>query len=389
MNNFDFDRPLQRRGTDSEKWGAYGADVLPLWVADMDFAAPPAVLQALQERVAQGVFGYGGVTAELSVAICDRLWRLYRWQVSPEQLVFIPGLVTGLNVACRAASPPGGGVLAQTPVYPPFLTAPANQGLSLAIAELAVTSAGQWLRYTMDYEAFEAAIQPNTRLFMLCNPHNPVGRCFSREELSALAEICERRDLLICADEIHCDLLLEDSSHLPIATLSPETAARCITLMAPSKTFNVAGLYCGFAVIQNPSLRKQFLRAAQGIVPKVNVLGLTAALAAYQEGESWRAELLNYLTANRNFFSAYLREQLPMLRATVPEGTYLAWLDCGAAGIAGNPHEFFLRQAGVAFNDGHSFGRGGEGFVRLNFGCTRSTLAEALARMQTALTARL
>ncbi|MEN9898144.1 MAG: hypothetical protein RLZZ66_1793 [Pseudomonadota bacterium] len=385
MINYDFDLPYERRGTDSEKWRAFGNEVLPLWLADMDFPAPPAVLHALHERVAHGIFGYGGVTAELSEAICHRLWKHYHWTVTPDQLLFLPGLVSGLNISCRAVCPPGAGVLVQTPIYPPFLSAPVNQGLHLNIAELFVTRSKQWIHYSIDYNAFEAAIKSHTRLFMLCNPHNPVGRCYTREELINLAEICTRNDLIICADEIHCDLVLENSSHVPIASLSPEIAQRCITLMAPSKTFNIAGLYCGFAIIQNTSLRKQYQLAAQGILPEVNLLGLTAALAAYKNGETWHKELLVYLKGNRHFFTDYVQEHLPMLRTTIPEGTFLAWLDCGASGISGNQHEFFLNQAKVALNDGQRFGQGGNDFVRLNFGCSRSTLTQALLQMKFAL----
>jgi cystathionine beta-lyase len=385
MIHYDFDLPYERRGTDSEKWKAFGNEVLPLWLADMDFPAPPAVLEALHERVAHGIFGYGGVTAELSEAICHRLWEYYHWTVTPDQLLFLPGLVSGLNISCRAVCPPGAGVLVQTPIYPPFLSAPVNQGLHLNIAELLVTRFKQWLHYSIDYNAFEAAIQSHTRLFMLCNPHNPVGRCYTREELINLAEICTRNDLIICADEIHCDLLLENSSHLPIASLSPEIAKRCITLMAPSKTFNIAGLYCGFAIIQNPSLRKRYQLAAQGIVPDVNLLGFTAALAAYKNGETWHKELMVYLNGNRNFFTDYVQEHLPMLSTTIPEGTFLAWLDCSATGIIGNQHDFFLNQAKVALNDGQRFGQGGNDFVRLNFGCSRSTLTQALMQMKFAL----
>lgn len=385
MIHYDFDLPYERRGTDSEKWKAFGNEVLPLWLADMDFPAPPAVLEALHERVAHGIFGYGGVTAELSEAICHRLWEYYHWTVTPDQLLFLPGLVSGLNISSRAVCPPGAGVLVQTPIYPPFLSAPVNQGLHLNIAELLVTRFKQWLHYSIDYNAFEAAIQSHTRLFMLCNPHNPVGRCYTREELINLAEICTRNDLIICADEIHCDLLLENSSHLPIASLSPEIAKRCITLMAPSKTFNIAGLYCGFAIIQNPSLRKRYQLAAQGIVPDVNLLGFTAALAAYKNGETWHKELMVYLNGNRNFFTDYVQEHLPMLSTTIPEGTFLAWLDCSATGIIGNQHDFFLNQAKVALNDGQRFGQGGNDFVRLNFGCSRSTLTQALMQMKFAL----
>ncbi len=382
---YNFDTPIERRGTDSYKWNDYGDNVLPLWVADMDFISPPAVLEALHQRVAHGVFGYGRPSPRLPQTICERLLRLYGWTVTPEQIIFLPGLVSGLNAVCRTINEPGAGVLVQTPVYPPFLTAPANQGLTLQTAQLAVTAQNRLLRYDIDYDAFEAAMTPQPKLFILCNPHNPVGRCYTREELARLAEVCLRHNLIICSDEIHCDLLLDGAAHLPIAALAPEIARQTITLMAPSKTFNIAGLECGFAIIQNPDLLRRFTTLNQGLVPGVNVLGAAAALAAYQEGGEWLTQLLAYLTANRDFMVEYVLEHLPGLQITNPQGTYLAWLDCRQSAAGDHPFHFFLTQAGVALNDGTMFGPGGEGFVRLNFGCTRATLVEALERMRAAL----
>ncbi|MFN8457579.1 MAG: PatB family C-S lyase [Anaerolineae bacterium] len=382
---YNFDTPIERRGSDSYKWTDYGDEVLPLWVADMDFISPPAVLEALHHRIDHGVFGYGRPSPHLPQTICERMQRLYGWTVTPEQIVFLPGLVSGLNAVCRAVNEPGAGVLVQTPVYPPFLTAPANQGLILQTAQLALTAQERLLRYDIDYEVFESAITAETRLFILCNPHNPVGRCFTREELARLADICLRHNIIICSDEIHCDLLLDGAEHLPIAALSSEVAQQTITLMAPSKTFNIAGLECGFAIIQNSDLMKQFTTLSRGIVPGVNVLGATAALAAYQNGGEWLTQLLAYLTANRDFLVEYVLENLPSLRTTIPEGTYLAWLDCRDSGIPGNPYHFFLKEARAALGEGSMFGPGGDGFVRLNFGCTRATLHEALERMRVAL----
>jgi cystathionine beta-lyase len=253
------------------------------------------------------------------------------------------------------------------------------------MADLVVNREGQLLRYEIDYDAFEAAITPRTGLFILCNPHNPVGRSYTREELTCLAEICLRHNLIICADEIHCDLLLGNTSHVPLASLSPEFAERCITLMAPSKTFNLAGLKCSFAIVPNRELRHRLILVTTGMALAVNVLGYAAALAAYQDGADWLAALCRYLTANRDFLVDYVQEYLPDLSTTVPESTYLAWFDCRETGIEGNPFQFFLKQAQVALNDGSLFGPGGEGFVRLNFACPRSTLAEALERMRAAL----
>jgi cystathionine beta-lyase len=381
---YDFDHAPDRRGADSLKWQRYGG-ALPLWVADMDFVSPEPVLAALHDRVAHGVFGYGAPPDELTETLCARMADLYGWTVTPEQIVYLPGLVCGLNVACRAVGEPGDAVLAQTPVYPPFLTAPVHQDRRLLAAELTAEARDGRLHYRFDDAAFEAAIDPRTRLFILCHPHNPVGRAFGVEELQRLAAICERRDLIVCSDEIHCDLLLDGRRHIPLATLAPEVAQRCITLMAPSKTFNIAGLGASFAIVQNPELRRQFKQAMRGIVPDANILGLCAALAAYRHGGDWLRELLLYLTANRDYVVDYVARYLPGVRATVPEATYLAWLDCRDAGLPGNPHEFFLNKAGVALNDGAAFGPGGAGFVRLNFGCPRALLAEGLERMRAAL----
>jgi cystathionine beta-lyase len=379
---YNFDQLIDRRHSESEKWHYYGDDVLPMWVADMDFLSPEPVIRALRQRVDHGVFGYGMEPPELREVIVDRLQSLYDWQVSPEALIFIPGVVPGFNLACRAVATPGDGVLVQTPVYPPILRAPANAGLTCDEMELTPQPDG---RYVIDFDVFEETITERTRIFILCNPHNPVGRVFRREELERMAEICLRHDVVICSDEIHCDLVFSDSSHLPIASLAPEIGKQTITLMAPSKTYNIAGLKCSVAVIENPALRKKFNAARAGLVGGVNIMGYTAALAAYRYGQPWLEEVMRYLEANRDFLLQYVDEHLPGITVAKPEGTYLGWLDCRQAGIPGNPHEFFLRQTRVAVNDGADFGRGGEGFVRLNFGCPRSMLVEALDRMKAAV----
>ena len=382
---YDFDRIIERRASDSVKWNRYGAEVLPLWVADMDFVSPEPLLQALHERIAHGVFGYGSPPLELADVICERLAQRYQWQVTPDQILFLPGLVSGLNVVCRAVGQPGDEVLVQTPVYPPFQSAPSHQGRRLKSVELALSRQGEHLRYAIDYPAFEAAMTKRTSLFMLCHPHNPVGRVFTTDELARLAGIVENHNLTICSDEIHCDLLLDGGPHQPLASLSPDIANRCITLMAPSKTFNIAGLGASFAIVQNPSLLKQVKAAAEGMVPSVNVLGFVAALAAYRHCDDWLQALLGYLRVNRDYLIDYVTRQLPGIRTTCPEATYLAWLDCREANIGANPHRFFIDNARVALNDGVTFGPGGEGFVRLNFGCPRPILMQALERMKLAL----
>lgn len=384
---YNFDRLPSRHNTDSLKWHRYG-NVLPLWVADMDFPAPEWILATLHQRIAHGIFGYGAPPDALTETLCARMADRYDWTVTPEQIVYLPGLVCGLNVVCRAIGEPGDEVLVQTPVYPPFLAAPGYQERRLMTVELTAELRNGRLYYTFDDTAFAAAISPRTRLFILCHPHNPVGRAFNQNELARLAAFCERHDLTVCSDEIHCDLLLDGRRHTPFATLNPDTARRCITLMAPSKTFNIPGLGASFAIIQNSELRHRFKQALRGIVPDVNILGLVAAQAAYQHGGDWLQELLLYLAANRDYTADFVSRYLPGMRMTIPEATYLAWLDCREMGIPGNPHEFFLQQAGVALNDGATFGPGGAGFVRLNFGCSRALLAEGLERMRAAMVSR-
>ncbi len=383
--NIDFESVVDRRGTDSLKWSRYDDDVLPLWVADMDFRSPEPVLQALRDRVEQGVFGYGTELEQLKEAVCQRLAQLQRWQVTPEMVLFLPGLVCGLNVVCRAVGGEGDGVMVNTPVYPPFLSAPANQGCELQAVELTPSLRRGRLEYPLDPEELDRRVTPSTRLFILCNPHNPTGRVYRSSELTALADFCLRNDLVLCSDEIHCDLVTGDTPHISIAALVPELADRTITLLAPSKTYNIPGLGCSFAVIPNPDLRARFKQAARGIVPEVNLLGMAAGLAAYTECDEWLSWLLEYLQGNRDFLLGYADRTWPSIRMTYPEATYLAWLDCRHLELEESPSRFFLDRARVALNDGHFFGSGGEGFVRLNFGCPRSTLEEAVERMTSAL----
>jgi cystathionine beta-lyase len=382
---FNFDQIIDRRASDSGKWNYFDADVLPMWVADMDFAAPPAVIVALQVRIAHGVFGYGADAPALRDLLAERMQQLYNWVIAPEDIVFLPGLVCGLNVVSAAIGAPGDGVLINTPVYGPFLTAPVNQGRMLQSAPLCYEMAGQQLRYGLDFPATAGAIQPNTRLFLLCNPHNPVGRAYTRAELLGLAELCARNDLVICSDEIHCDLLLDQTQHIPIAALDPAIAARTVTLMAPSKTFNIPGLGASFAIVQNKELRQRVEKAAAGIVPHTNILGVVAMDAAYRHGDAWLHELRAYLTANRDFAVSFIGEHLPGLRVTVPEATYLLWLDCNAAALEGTPAAYLMKEARLAVNDGAWFGEGGAGFVRLNFGCPRATLARGLELLRQAI----
>ncbi|HEX9126976.1 MAG TPA: PatB family C-S lyase [Methylomirabilota bacterium] len=380
---YDFDRVIDRRSTESNKWHKFPPDVLPLWVADMDFPSPEPVIRALRERVEHGFFGYGAEQPEFHEVTCDRLLKRYGWRVPPEALVLLPGVIAGFNMAARAVASPGDGILMLLPVYPPILRLPDNIKMSRDGVDLVRGADG---RYTIDVDTFERAITPLTRMFLLCNPHNPVGRVFTREELARMAEICLRRDLVICADEIHGELIYPGHQHVPIASLDPEIEARTITLIAPSKTFNLAGLRCAVAVIPNQALREKFVASRLDMVQTPNILGYTAMLAAYRDGQPWLDELLRYLESNRDFLVKHVRANFRGIEVGVPEATYLAWLDCRKAHIPNNdPFTFFLETGKVSFNDGATFGRGGQGFVRLNFGCPRSLLTEGLERMGTAL----
>ncbi len=377
MTQFNFDEPIDRRKSDSIKWDLYkNPAIIPMWVADMDFKAPPQVIEALHARVEHGVFGYTHAPAELGEVIQARLFKQYDWKIELDWLVWLPGLVSGLNISCLAVGSDGDDVLSSVPIYPPFLTAPKLSRRNLVTAPL-VDDGRKWI---IDLDLIEKAITPRTRLLLLCSPQNPVGRVFSRNELEKLSEICIRHNIIICSDEIHCELVLDpDKKHIPTATLSPEVAARTITLMAPSKTFNIPGLGCSFAIIQDKKLRNNFKNSMAGIVPYINTIGYTAGLAAYRDGSDWHAALLDYLSENSKLVERTING-IPGLRMNHVEATYLAWIDTTGSGIS-DPRGFFERN-GVGLFDGREFGT--PGFLRLNFGCQKSVLEKALKRMKEA-----
>ncbi|MFO7625033.1 MAG: PatB family C-S lyase [Anaerolineales bacterium] len=390
MMTYNFNTFPERRGTDCAKWDYYLEEVLPMWVADMDFVSPPQISAALIERAQHGVFGYPLGTdgnprelKELREVIQQRLAEQYKWQIKPEDLVFLPGVARGFNMACHMFAGQPGSVVVETPLYKPILEAPAHAGMERRDVTFWRDLAGE---YRTDWDDFTAALQEGPSLFILCNPHNPLGRVFTQEELERKAEACLKAGVVICSDEIHCDLVYSGQQHIPVASLAPEIAANTITLMAPSKTFNIPGLQFSFAVVQNRDLRKRFIKAQQGLVGWINVMGLAAALAAYRDCQDWLDELLLYLEDNRDFLANIFRTELPLIEMSPVEGTYLAWLDCRKAFPQdADPYRLFLEQGRVAFNDGASFGKGGQGFVRLNFGCPRPMLQEALERMKKAL----
>jgi len=390
---YDFDTVIDRRSTNSIKWKRYGEDVLPLWVADMDFTAPEPVLEALHRAVEHGVLGYEFPTKELCETVAARMDKLYGWQVSPDMVVATPGVVAGFTAAAQTICTAGQGILVQPPVYPPFLSVHKGSELVCQAAPLKMTAEGAILHYAVDFDIFEQAVNSEgarTGMFLLCNPHNPTGQAYSYADLVRMGEICLKNDTVICSDEIHSELLLGGAKHLPFATLSSEVADRTITLIAPSKTFNVAGLFCGFAILPNQELLERYKRTIEQMVMHVNSFGLLAAQAAFSGAcEDWLSALRVYLRGNRDFLIEYVKREFSGIRITIPEATYLAWMDCNelvrSGRMDGTPQEFFLKQAKVALNEGKEFGLGGDGFVRLNFGCPRKSLEEALERMKAAL----
>lgn len=382
---YDFTTFPDRKNSESVKWGLYEPDVLPMWVADMDFVSPQPVIDALLERVRHGVFGYPMIKKDMKQVIVERMARRYGWSIDPSAVVFVPGVVPGFNLVCQALAGPGDSIVMLTPVYPPFFSAPANAGAEKIEVPMMQSVQG---RYEIDFEAFEAALQPNTKVFMLCNPHNPVGRVFSREELQRLGEICLRHGVTICSDEIHSDLVFSGHTHTPIASISEVFDDNSVTLIAPSKTFNIAGLECSVILCKNPDLRKKLETARKGLLGGVNVLGLTAGLAAYQHGEEWLKELLVVLEINRDLLTNFLQARLPEIKVTPAEATYLAWLDCRALNLPGGAFNFFLKEGRVALNEGKDFGAQGEGFLRFNFGCPTAMVQEALERMEKAVRGR-
>lgn len=374
---FNFDQWVDRSHSDSVKWDKYrDRDIIPLWVADTDFPSPPAIIAALQQRIAHAVFGYSHPSPELIEVFTRRMLERYGWRINPEWLIFLPGMVCGLNLCVRAFTAEGEGTLAPSPIYPPFRKAAKFAGRS----QLSVPLRLQDRRWLLDFSAIAGQLNGKEKLLLLCNPQNPGGTVYRRQELLQQHAFAQAHELIVCSDEIHCDLLLEPGGqHIPFATLNDDAAQRSITLMSPSKTFNIAGLGASMAIIPNPELRQKLVRARSGIVPEVDVLALVAAQAAYQHGQYWLDALLIYLRANRDLVTERINA-MPGLLLQPIEATYLAWIDCSQLTVD-NPHAFF-EQAGVGLSPGLDFGN--RHFVRLNFGCRRELLIQALDRMMLA-----
>lgn len=378
--SFDFDTVHPRFGTGSTKWSRYPQDVLPMWIADMDIAAPPAILEALHQRLDQQMLGYSVAREEVREAIIADLWTKYAWRVQPDELLFLPGVEPGFNMALHAFVQPGQTVVLQTPNYRPLRLAPGNWNLTKIEVPFELNAQGQYLT---PLPALRHALNGAGAL-LLSNPHNPLGKVFPHDELLAVANACLEQGALIISDEIHAELCFDGRRHIPTASLSPAIAQRTITLMSASKAYNVAGLKTCFAVIQDPVIRERFNQARCGMVDSVSPLGLEATRAAYSHCGSWLEALVAYLQGNRDYLLNAVQTRLPGVVMHAPQGTYLAWLDCTALGLE-DPQQFFLQQAKVGLSAGLEFGDDSQQFVRLNFGCPRALLEEGLRRMQNSL----
>lgn len=382
----DFTTALNRKGVASLKWQRYeDQDVIPMWVADMDLAAPPCVQEALQQTVALGALGYGEVPSSLAAAFLNWCQQQYAWQPEAEWLVWLPGVVPGFNLAVEALTQPQDQLLVQTPVYPPLRVLGKLRNRPQQQVPLKPPGSGE-KQWSLQVDTLAGQLQPQTRTLVLCNPQNPTGRIYSQLELEEIARLAEANQLLVISDEIWADLLLEkEARHLPYPAISEAAAQHSITLMAPSKTFNVAGLSCAVAIIPNPELREPFRRAMRGLMPDMNYLGLRAAEAAWKEGHDWLQQLKAHLNANLDLLEAWLSDPNYPQRQKIgycrPQATFVAWLDVSRLELA-DPYLAFL-DAGVALSPGEAFGD--SRYLRLNFGCPASQLKESLARMHRAI----
>ncbi|WP_249676171.1 MalY/PatB family protein [Pseudomonas abieticivorans] len=380
----NLDTVIDRHATASTKWSRYPADVLPMWVADMDFAVAPNIIRALQQRLEHPLLGYSVAQDELRETLVAELWQQYAWRIKPEDLVFLPGVEGGVNMALNGLLPAGSGVAVQTPNYRPLLNAPGHWNMPRIELPFKVDAKGE---YPTDIAALNEALGQAAAL-ILSNPHNPLGKVFERAELQAIGDACVANDALIISDEIHAKILFDGRTHIPMASLSDDIAQRTITLMSATKAYNIAGVKTAFAVVQNAALRHRFNTARLGLVDSVSPFGLVATQAAYQGSAEWLAQVIDYLQANRDYLADFVATRLPGVSMTLPQGTYLAWLDCSQLGLQ-DPYRFFLDEAKVGLSAGPDFDdHAAKQFVRLNFGCPRALLEEGLVRMEKALQGR-
>ncbi len=385
---YNFDEMIDRRSSDSIKWATglvFGSDeATPMWVADMDFRVPEPVIEALIQRADHGIFGYVTRPASFYQAISDWWSRRHGWEVEKPWIVTTTRVVPGLGLSILAFTNPGDKIIVQPPVYPPFLEIVTNNGRQLVFNPLKTDGS----RYSMDFDDLERkASASRARMLILCSPHNPVGRVWTREELLRLGEICLKHHLLIVSDEIHCDLEFSGHRHLPIASLSPELAHNTVTLTAPTKTFNIAGLDAAYAIIPDPLLRDRFCSQVEALhLSGSNVFGMLSLETAYNQGEEWLDQLLHYLEYNLDEVDQFFARCIPRIKVYRPEGTYLVWLDCSGLGLSpAELKKFMVQEAKLGLNEGVPFGPGGEGFMRMNVACPRSTLLQALKQLESAV----
>jgi len=380
---FDFDSIISREGTGAVKleWRKqlFGReDVLPMWVADMDFAVPPFVSEAIRQRAEHPIFGYTGLPASYYEAVIGWQRRRLDWEIEKDWIHYTPGVVTALNLLVEALTEPGDKIIVQPPVYFPFFWAVERNRRTLLLNRLVEENN----RYFIDFHDLELKIRDGAKMLILCSPHNPVGRAWTREELERIGSLCLTNDVLIISDEIHGDLVLPGHMHIPLASLSQELARKTVTCIAPSKTFNLAGLFTSSVIIPDDSLRRKYSVAADRVHISPNIFGIVASEAAYTHGDAWLEELLSYLSANARFASETLKRKLPWIKVSPLEATYLLWLDFRGSGMKDDEiKRTLVEKAGVGLSPGNMFGLGGEGFQRMNIGCPRSVLQEAIERM--------
>ena len=393
---YDFDKTCDRSNTNCVKWDAvkevFGReDVIPMWVADMDFPAAKPIVDAMKKRAAHEFYGYTKPGPELIEAIVSRMQRQFNWQIRPEWIVFTPGVIPALSAAVRAFSSPGDEIVLQEPVYFPFFSVVTQNGCK--IVNNALKFDGK--RYTMDLRNLESKFQPaagsrvthtRAKAIIFCNPQNPIGRLWTKTETARMGEIVIRNGGIVISDEIHCEILYKGYRHTPFAAISDEFAQNSVVCMAPSKTFNLAGLHASCIIVPNEKLRNSFSDQLAAIVPGPNVFGLIAMEVAFREGDDWLAQMLDYLDGNLKITMEFFAKRIPEIKAIKPQGTYLLWLDCRSLGMDNQALSKFMReQARVGFDDGFLFGAGGSGFERMNIACPRSILLEALTRIETAV----
>ncbi|MGB8490901.1 MAG: PatB family C-S lyase [Bacteroidales bacterium] len=386
--SWNFDEKVPREGTNSVKYDlrkeVFGNEaVIPMWVADMDFRTPDFIIKALRDRLSHEVMGYSFRPPEYYQSITDWTFRRHNWKIENEWICFSPGIVPALNLCTLAFTRPGDSIIVQPPVYFPFFSAVENHGRTLVYNQL-VEKDGRW---TMDLDSLSRQITGNTRMLIISNPHNPVGRAWTEEELSALAEICLKKEILILSDEIHCDLVLPGFCHTPVARISDRIAEITVTCTAPSKTFNLAGLATSSVIISNPVLRKYFKSKVDHLhIGNGNIFGTVASVAAYSAGDEWLDDLIVYLNVNVDYVMKFCEELIPEITAVQPEATYMIWLDCRKFGMSGSElQNFFVNRASVGMNEGSAFGPGGEGFMRMNLATTFDTVRKAMEQIEKAV----